>query len=80
MPKTWKVGVRFDDTTGAKAPWEAINRVYENGKLVNTVRWGSFKTEDAAMKKTAKRVENCKADPIFAHDGKTIEFIGRIEK
>lgn len=76
MAKVWKVSVRFDPRTGNKKPWEAINRVYENGKLVSTVRWGDYKTEAAAIKGTEAKVNRCKENPVWMHDGKTIEFVG----
>lgn len=78
MAEEWKVGYKFDPKTGVKRPWEGWNRVYVNGKLVTTVRWGSYTTEEAAIKGLTKKVEQTNADPIFTHDGRTIEFVGNM--
>ncbi len=78
MTKTWKIGYRFDDKTGAKKPWEVINRVFVDGKMVNSVRWGSFKTEEAAAKSIPASIERCKTSAAW---GETeLENIGRIER
>jgi hypothetical protein len=76
MATEWKIGYKFDPSTGSVKPWEGWNWVYEDGNLVKSVRWGSFKTEEAAIKNLTKATKKVKSEKFYTQDGKTIEYVG----
>lgn len=79
MTKVWKIGYRYNPSTGAIKPWEVVNTVEVDGKVTDVVQWGSYKTEAAAAASIPKSIARMEAEPIYA-EGKTFQNIGRIEK
>lgn len=75
---TWKIGYRFNDKTGEKKPWEVMNQVFENGRRVALVQWGSFKTEAAASKSIPQAISRMVDSPT--HGIHEFENIGKIAR
>lgn len=80
MAKVWNIGYRFDPRTGNVKPWEVINTVKtEAGKTELVRRWGSFKTEAAAVASIPKAIAKMEADKIYQAAGNQYVNIGRIK-
>lgn len=75
----WKIGYRFNPRTGTVKPWEVVNTVVDGqGRTVDRVQWGSFKTEASAAKSIPKSISGMEKNPIWAEH--TFENVGRIER
>lgn len=76
MTETWKIGYRFNPRTGTVKPWEVVNTVFSNGRVVAKKQWGSFKTEASAAKSVPKAIASMRVNPIWV--GVDFENVGRM--